>query len=160
MEIRCQLNPSPFPLPRVGVSLFLFLSALQRTFDSYSSDQLLIFRNECASSWGQGTPARGIPVTAGFSLVLLGPSFKSRGCRELVQRRANIKGFGLVDGTANCVATSNGSLCCLLSKLLPQALRADGSGLNTDEGAVQGHSFSRHFPLFSFPSYLSVGVLH
>lgn len=93
VEIRCQLNPLPFPLPRVGLPPFLFLSALQRTFDSCSSDQLLIFRIERASSWGQGTAARGILVTVGFSLVLLGPSFKSQRCRELVQGRANIKGL-------------------------------------------------------------------
>lgn len=151
VEVRCQPNPLPFPLPRVGVSPFLFLSAFQRTFDSCSSDRLLIFRNECASSWGQGTAARGIPVTAGFSLVLPGLSFQSQGCRVLVQRRAS----GLVDGTANCVATSNGSRCCLMSKLLPQPLRVDGRGLHAAWGAVRGHSFSRHFPGISSRFHLT-----
>lgn len=136
VEIRCRLNPLPFPLPRVAVSPFRFLSALQRTFASCSSDQLLIFRNECASSWGQGAAARRIPVTVGFSLVLLGPSLKVRDVGSWFREEPASGASGLVGGTANCVATSNGSLCCLMSKLLPQALRADGRGLHADWGAV------------------------
>lgn len=80
-----------------------------------------------------------------------GSVLQSQGCRELVQRRAS----GLVDGTANCVATSNGSRCCLMSKLLPQPLRADGRGLHAAWGAVRGHSFSRHFPGISSRFHLT-----
>lgn len=75
--IVCQTSPLPFPLPRVGASPFLLLSALQQIFNCCrSSHQLLIFRSEWGFSGGQGTAARRILSLLIFLLCSWVPSLK------------------------------------------------------------------------------------